>query len=108
MPIGQVIDQASVVVSHGGAGTVLAALSAGVPQVVLPRGADQFAIAGRAVEAGVALQVEAEPAAIGGAVTRALDDDRLVEASRRVRGELESMASPARVVAVLEGLVEAW
>ena len=30
------------VIHHGGTGTVLAALAAGLPQIILPQGADQF------------------------------------------------------------------
>ncbi|HSU08465.1 MAG TPA: glycosyltransferase, partial [Pseudonocardia sp.] len=48
---------ASAVVSHTGSGTMLGALAAGLPQVCLPRGADQFANAERlhAVGAGIRL-----------------------------------------------------
>jgi hypothetical protein len=37
-----VLDLVDVVVHHGGSGTALGALSAGLPQVVIPKGADQF------------------------------------------------------------------
>jgi UDP:flavonoid glycosyltransferase YjiC (YdhE family) len=45
------------VVSHGGGGTILAALSRGLPLVLLPQGADQFHNAERVAEvkAGIAL-----------------------------------------------------
>lgn len=36
------LAQADLVVHHGGSGTVLGALAHGVPQVLLPKGADQF------------------------------------------------------------------
>jgi hypothetical protein len=60
-PQDQVLPHARAVVGHGGFGTTMAALVAGVPQVVVPLfSADQFANAAQvaAVRAGVALQVE--------------------------------------------------
>jgi UDP:flavonoid glycosyltransferase YjiC (YdhE family) len=56
------------VVSHGGGGTILAALSRGLPLVRLPQGADQFHNAEPVaeVQAGIALILsEAMPTAIG-------------------------------------------
>ena len=46
-----------VVVHHGGSGTTLGALASGVPQVVLPQGADQFANADALDAAGVAVRL---------------------------------------------------
>lgn len=43
----------SLVVHHGGSGTTLAAAAAGVPQLLLPQGADQFSNADALVRAGV-------------------------------------------------------
>ena len=53
---------ASAVVSHTGSGTMLGALAAGLPQVCLPRGADQFANAERAATA-VKSEIAAMPSA---------------------------------------------
>lgn len=47
-----VLGRCAAVVCHGGSGTVMAALSAGVPVVVLPLGADQPDNADRCVELG--------------------------------------------------------
>jgi hypothetical protein len=44
----------ALVVHHGGSGTTLSAAAAGVPQLVLPQGADQFANAGALTGVGVA------------------------------------------------------
>ena len=57
------VDQADllphvdVVVHHGGSGTTLGALTVGVPQLVLPQGADQFANAEALCAAGAALRL---------------------------------------------------
>ena len=65
-PQADVMPHASALVGHGGTGTTLAGLAAGIPQVVVPLFADQPYNAERveAVNAGVALQ--GGPAAIGG------------------------------------------
>ena len=47
VPQALLLPLASAVVSHTGSGTMLGALAAGLPQVCLPRGADQFANAER-------------------------------------------------------------
>lgn len=75
VPQASVLDRASAVVSHGGAGTVLAAAARGIPQVILPMTADQFDNADALAEAGTAsvfLPSEVEPGAIGNAIDAAL------------------------------------
>ncbi len=48
-----VLDRVDVAVHHGGTGTVLGAAAAGVPQLILPQGADQFFNAELIERAGV-------------------------------------------------------
>ena len=100
VPIGDVVEGAVAVVAHGGAGTVLAALAEGVPLVLLPRGADQSAIAEAAVRAGVAVEVAADPDAIGEGLERVLGGQMDTDL-RRVRSEIEAMPDPAELVEVL-------
>jgi len=57
----QVLDEADLVVCHGGSGTVFGALAAGVPVVVVPVFADQFENGRRVAAAGAGLIVEAAP-----------------------------------------------
>ncbi len=52
-----VLAAADAMVCHGGSGTTLGALSAGVPMVVVPRFADQFLNADRVVAAGAGVAV---------------------------------------------------
>ena len=54
VPQAALLPRAAVVVSHAGAGTVLAAASLGRPQVLLPMAADQFENADALADAGVA------------------------------------------------------
>ena len=81
-PQDQVMPHAQAIVGHGGFGTTMAALVAGVPQVVLPLfSADQFENAAQvaAVRAGVALQVEDAADRLAGSMLPAGPDvlDRL-------------------------------
>jgi MGT family glycosyltransferase len=52
-----VLGQVDLVVCHGGSGTVLGALTAGVPIVVVPVFADQFANASRVADCGAGVVV---------------------------------------------------
>lgn len=69
---GDVLDQADVVVCHGGSGTVFGALAAGVPVVVIPLFADQFDNGRRVAEANAGLTVETEPTP-GGSPRRVME-----------------------------------
>ena len=53
----ELLPLVDVVVHHGGSGTTLGALAAGVPQLLLPQGADQFANADTLAAAGVAVRL---------------------------------------------------
>jgi UDP-N-acetylglucosamine transferase subunit ALG13 len=54
----RVLEDADLVVCHGGSGTALAALAAGVPLVVVPLFADQFENARRIAATGAGVMVE--------------------------------------------------
>ena len=99
----QVLRYADVAVHHGGTGTTLGCLAAGIPQVITPQGADQFLNAARLVELGLgdAVPNDAEPGAVGSAVDRLLGDTRLPAALGAVRDEIAAMPSPRQVVETL-------
>lgn len=95
------------VVSHGGSGTVVDALAAGLPQVVLPMGADQPFNAARveALGAGIVLDVlRATRAEIGDAVRTVLEEPSYRAAAERVRAEARALPGPEHAVALLERL----
>jgi hypothetical protein len=58
LPLHPLLDRCDAVMCHGGSGTTLAALSAGLPLVVVPQGADQFENAQACERAGVARVLE--------------------------------------------------
>ncbi|MFD0485151.1 glycosyltransferase [Kineococcus sp. GCM10028916] len=106
-PMGTLLEETDAVVTHGGAGTVLAVLSRGIPLVVTPQGADQF-VQAAAVErlgAGIALTSSPDPADLRAAVRRILDDPAFARAARSARDEITAMASPDEVAADLAAQV---
>jgi MGT family glycosyltransferase len=86
VPHPRVLPLADLVVTHAGLGTVMAALSHGLPLVCLPLGRDQPENAARVVShgAGVRLPSRSSAARIAAAVQGVLDDASLAEAARRL------------------------
>lgn len=105
VPQGEVLPRAAAVISHAGSGTFLAALATGVPQVLVPFGADQFQNADAGVAAGAAIRVDPdafEPDTVRAALLRVLDDPAYSAAALRVREEIRAMPDHDEVVAELE------
>lgn len=110
-----VVAAADVVVSHGGSGTTLGTVAAGVPQVLTPMFADQPANARLVAAAGAGVVVAPEPgpggavAALGPgdvarlrrAVVAALDDHSYRQAAGRLAAEMAAYPSTDEVVAQL-------
>jgi UDP:flavonoid glycosyltransferase YjiC (YdhE family) len=100
----EVLPLVDLIVHHGGTGTVLGALEAGLPQLLLPQGADQFFNAEMLTTAGAvrALPNEAQqPGAIGEAVQALLGDCPERQAAAQLRGEIAAMPAPDEVVPAL-------
>src|SRR5215217_999082 len=74
VPQAAVMPRASAVVGHGGSGSTLAALAAGVPQALVPLFVDGPANARRVAEIGAGIAVEDGPANLGRAVAALLAD----------------------------------
>ena len=109
--VAQFIPQATLlpacvaVISHAGSGTFLAALAAGVPQVLLPQAADQFLNAEAGELAGIAIavpRVEASVERVREALERVVGDGTFRAAAERVRAEISAMPAPEQVAAELE------
>jgi UDP:flavonoid glycosyltransferase YjiC (YdhE family) len=99
-----VLRHADLAVHHGGSGTILGALVHGTPQVLVPKGADQFWNADLMVRAGLAAVLEpghVTPDEVGRAAATELANDR--PASEAVRREIAAMPDPSDV---LEQLAE--
>lgn len=99
VPQADVLPHAAVLVCHGGSGTVLGALAAGVPQVVVPFGADQPENAKRiaAIGAGLAL-INPGVDALGAAIQRVLAKDAFRRAARAVAIDMAKLPTVDDVV----------
>jgi UDP:flavonoid glycosyltransferase YjiC (YdhE family) len=92
VPQADVMPHASVMVCHGGSGTMRGGLAAGVPLVILPLFADQAHNARRVAELGAGIALDGGPSAI----------PWLAESVRQVR------ADPAYRAAATEIAEDAW
>lgn len=107
VPQAALLPHCSVVVSHGGSGTMLASLRHGLPQLCLPQGADQFLNAAALSAAGAGISLNpgaATPTAIKDAVRRLLGGRSYRESAAKLRQGIEAMPSPSDVVPLLEEL----
>jgi len=100
VPQADLLPHVALVVHHGGSGTTLGALAAGVPQLLLPQGADQFANADAVTAAGAGLslsQAEVSADAVADHVLSLLGHASHREAARAIAEEIALMPSPAEV-----------
>lgn len=102
VPQAAVLRHVDLVVHHGGAGTMLGTFAAGLPQVVIPQGADQpyNAAAIERVHAGRAVRGQVA-GAVGSAVGAMLADSPERLAARGIAAEIAAMPSPESVVTML-------
>jgi UDP:flavonoid glycosyltransferase YjiC (YdhE family) len=85
-----VLPHCSAVITHGGHGTVMKALIAGIPLVVVPLGRDQPDNAARVVYAGagVRLRKNASARVLRDAVARVIEDPRYRDGAARMASRL--------------------
>jgi len=109
MPLDVVIPQCDLLVSHAGGVTVMTAMSAGVPQLLLPsRDAKSIAPSRRMAEYGSAITLvgeEESPGAIDKACTELMTDPAYAARARDLAGEVAGLPKPHEVVTELERLV---
>jgi UDP:flavonoid glycosyltransferase YjiC (YdhE family) len=103
-----VLPQAAAMLGHGGFGTTMGALAAGVPQVVVPLFSfDQVVNGAHVADVGAGLTVPPEPGAVATAATevpRLLADPTFAESAGRVATALGELPPPSEAVPVLTGL----
>jgi UDP:flavonoid glycosyltransferase YjiC (YdhE family) len=103
---GDILDRVDVVVTHAGHGTVLSALTAGVPLVCMPMGRDQHDIAARvaALGAGVVLDFDAPGDAILRAVEKVLGEPKFALAARVIAQSIADEPGIDGALAVIDSI----
>lgn len=108
LPLAPLLPRCDAVLCHAGTGTTLAALTAGLPLVLVPQGADQFDNAHACQRAGAAkvlMPDEVSAPAVRDAVRDVLADGSPERAAARAMGtEIAAMPPAAAVVSVLESV----
>jgi MGT family glycosyltransferase len=108
-PHDAVMREVSLVVTHGGHGTVSRALLHGLPLLIMPLGRDQGDIAARVEACGVGLILEPTAAAteIGAAISRLIEEPQFRAAARRLGDIITAEVNQTRLVSELEHVVYA-
>ncbi|MFI0464682.1 glycosyltransferase [Saccharopolyspora sp. 5N102] len=101
VPLSGILRDCSLIVHHGGPGTTASALHYGVPQLIVPGGADNELCAQRVVDRKVGLA--ADPSTLDDSVIRELAERLLAEESfsqeaAEVRAEMAAQPSPAAII----------
>lgn len=107
-----VLAQADAAVSHGGFGTTLGAIAAGLPLVVVPLFGDQPDNAGRVEEAGVgvvvwpeepeAIRSSLDPSALREAIAKVLDDPAYGRVASGMAAEMAALPPADEALAAIE------
>jgi MGT family glycosyltransferase len=105
-PHSVVMREASIVVTHGGHGTVMTALMHRVPLLVIPHGRDQGDNAVRITERGAGLSLPSAAATeeMHAALKRLLTEPRFRVAARRLGDAVAAEAEHSTLIAELEAL----
>jgi UDP:flavonoid glycosyltransferase YjiC (YdhE family) len=103
----ELLPRCAAVVTTGGAQTIVAALSAGVPLVIVPTGWDKPPNAMRAERAGVAAWLgtrRCTPTGVRGAVRRVLAEHSYRKCARTIAERLAAAPGPRGAAELVEGL----
>jgi UDP:flavonoid glycosyltransferase YjiC (YdhE family) len=107
VPHAQVLGRCDLVICHGGAGSVLDALSAGLPLLIVPQAADHFYNAARVVASGAGRSIthaDLTRASVGGEIDLLLDDSRYRDAAAAIAAEIAAMPSARDALTALTAL----
>ena len=106
VPHAAVVPHASLVVTHAGHGTVMAATTAGLPMVCTPMGRDQFAVAGCVERLGLGLVASMEASAdeLRNVMATVLADEGMRRRSLEFAGGLDLEAGMQQAITRVETL----
>ena len=105
----QLLQYASLVIHHGGAGTTASVLHAGIPNIIIPHIGDQWFFAGEVKRLGLGLEVKRRkwPENLPRAVRTIEQSPKMQARARDVAIQLALENGPQRAVEALEALVAA-
>jgi MGT family glycosyltransferase len=106
VPHAEILPSASLVITHAGAGTTMAALGHGVPLLCTPMGRDQFFNAERVqtLGAGRMLMPDSSSDKIAQAATDILGDDRFAAGAKQLAAAIAGYGGAVQAAAALEAL----
>ncbi|MFN8484623.1 MAG: glycosyltransferase [Anaerolineae bacterium] len=110
IPQAQILPLCRLVICHAGSGSLMGALSHGLPMALIPMGADQPLNAARCEAIGVGCALDplaVTPAMARETVLEALENPAYRRAAERVRDEIAALPPAATTIALLERLAEA-
>ncbi|MBF6063315.1 DUF1205 domain-containing protein [Nocardia terpenica] len=108
LPFSAVLPRCSLVIHHGGAGTIAAAQEYAVPHLVLPAYEENVTSADQLCARGTALQEDPRTTTaerVRDAIRRLLDEPAFAKAAREVADEVAAQPSPAEIIARLTNLI---
>lgn len=108
LPLHLLLPSCQLLIARGGAGSMMAAVTAGVPQLCVPQYVSDLMPAERLAETGAALSfgdAPTDPPAVRDAARRMLRTPSFYTAAARLRAETESQPTAAAVVRQLAGMV---
>jgi UDP:flavonoid glycosyltransferase YjiC (YdhE family) len=108
VPMSTLLPATDVVVYHGGSGTMLAALAAGTPMVIVPLAADQPDNGDRTEAAGVAriLPADVDPAAVSEAIGSVVADPSYRRRASAIAAEVAAMPGPDVALDRIESIAQ--
>ena len=107
LPFSQVLPRAALLVYHGGVGTLAQGIKAGVPQLVVPNGYDQFDSGWRIEQLGLGRSIPQSryrARRVAAAIRAILADGRSVENRRELALRVDGDLAIARACDLIEGL----
>ena len=109
VPHPAVMPRAAAIVSHCGHGTVMTALSYGVPVLCVPYGRDQYDVAARVVWAGAGIEISKDAGTenIRAAIKRMLSTPRFKESAVRLAASMSTEDGADNAANEIEAVIDA-
>jgi UDP:flavonoid glycosyltransferase YjiC (YdhE family) len=107
IPQDEVLPECDLVIAHGGSGSLIGALSHGLPSILLPMGADQPHNAKRCVALGIGQALDpitVTPAEVGDTVHTVLTDPGYRTAAGRLQQEINALPGADETIPRIERL----